>query len=93
MTMKKTVCPKVDALGVPLVPYVVSELDWSRRRERVAQNKYPVYLTVEEAAGILRISVRAMQQICQDGKIGSTRAGKRHLIPQESMDEYQKIRR
>ena len=59
----------------------------------MAHNKYPVYLTVEEAAGILRISRRAMQQICRDGKIGSTRAGKRYLIPQESMDEYQKIRR
>lgn len=26
-----------DALGVPLVPYVVSELDWSRRRDSGAQ--------------------------------------------------------
>ena len=26
-------CPKVDAFGVPMVPYVVSELDWSRRRD------------------------------------------------------------
>lgn len=55
--------------------------------------EYPHYLTVEEAADILRISPRTMQQICRDGRIGWTRAGKRYLIPQESLDEYQKIRR
>jgi excisionase family DNA binding protein len=57
------------------------------------RQKYPTYLMVEEVAKTLRISVRAMQQLCRDGKIGSTRTGKRYLIPQESLDEYLKIRR
>ena len=51
------------------------------------------YLTVEEVATTLRISRRAVQAMCRDGRIGSTMAGKRYLIPQESLDEYLKIRR
>jgi excisionase family DNA binding protein len=34
-----------------------------------------------------------MQALCKKGKIGSTWTGKRYLIPQESLDEYLKIRR
>ena len=51
------------------------------------------YLTVEEVAETLRITRRAVQAMCRNGRIGSTNAGKRYLIPQESLDEYLKIRR
>lgn len=55
--------------------------------------EYPKYFTVEEVAEILRISPRMVQSLCREGRLGSTKAGKRYLIPPESLDEYQKIRR
>jgi len=55
--------------------------------------KYPAFLTVKEVAEILRVSPRAVQQLCQDRKIGFTKIRKGYLIPRESLDEYLKIRR
>jgi excisionase family DNA binding protein len=54
---------------------------------------YSKYFTVEEVAEIMRMSVRNIQKLCNEGKLGSTRTGKSYLIPQESLDEYLKIRR
>jgi len=51
------------------------------------------FLTIEEVAEKIRMSPRAVRQLCQDGKIGFTRPGKKYLIPVESLDEYLKIRR
>jgi excisionase family DNA binding protein len=57
------------------------------------QLEYPNYLTVKEVADILRLAERTVQRLCRQGKIGSTKLGKHYRIPQESLDEYQKIRR
>jgi len=51
------------------------------------------YLTVAEVARKIRMSDRGVQGICRKGLIGATKAGKHWLIPQESLDEYLKIRR
>ena len=57
------------------------------------ENNYSKYFTVEEVAEIMRMSVRNIQKLCREGKMGSTRTGKSYLIPSESIDEYLKIRR
>lgn len=49
------------------------------------------FLTVEEVADKLRISPRTVQSLCREGKIGSTKSGRRYLIPQASLDDYLKI--
>lgn len=51
------------------------------------------FMTVEEVAKTLRCSTRCVQALCSTGRIGSTKTGKRYLIPRESLDEYLKIRR
>jgi excisionase family DNA binding protein len=51
------------------------------------------FLTVEEVAKKIRASSRTVRKLCKDGVIGSTRPGRKYLIPAESLDEYLKIRR
>jgi excisionase family DNA binding protein len=50
------------------------------------------YLKVAEVAKLLRKSPRTVEAWCRDGKIGATKAGQ-WLIPRESLDDIQKIRR
>ena len=57
------------------------------------ENTYTKYYDTDEVAAIMRMSPRNVQKLCRDGKLGSTRTGKSYLIPQESLDEYLKIRR
>lgn len=49
------------------------------------------FLTVEEVAEILRIAPRTVQGYCKTGKIGSSRSGRRYLIPRESLNTYLNI--
>jgi excisionase family DNA binding protein len=51
------------------------------------------FLTVEEFAKKVRASPRTVRKLCKDGVIGSSKPGRRYLIPVESLDEYLKIRR
>lgn len=51
------------------------------------------FLTVEEVAERLNLKPRTVQLLCSQGKIGSSRPGRKYLIPPESLDEYLKIRR
>ena len=49
------------------------------------------FMTVEEVAAVLRIKPRTVQAICNSGKIGATKTGRRWLIPKESLDDYLRI--
>jgi len=50
------------------------------------------FFTVEDVAKILKISPRTVQLLCNAGKIGSSKPGRRYLIPESSLKEYLKIR-
>jgi excisionase family DNA binding protein len=63
------------------------------RRAEMIPATYSKYYNVEEVAEIMRMSERNIQKLCREGKMGSTRTGKSYLIPQESLDEFLKIRR
>lgn len=49
------------------------------------------FLTVEEVADKIHTGKRNVQRLCRDGVIGSTRSGRRYLIPPESLDNYLNI--
>jgi excisionase family DNA binding protein len=56
----------------------------------------PEYLTPEEAAPILRVSVYTVQKLCREGKITAPKIGSnkvsgkggKYLIPREAVDAY-----
>lgn len=51
------------------------------------------FLTVKEVASKLRCNERNVQRLCRKGILGFSKPGKIYLIPEESLDEYLKIRR
>jgi len=54
------------------------------RRDPVAE-KFPTYLTLAEAAVVLRCSRRTMFRYIRDGKVSFLRIGKRYLFSPEDM--------
>ena len=69
------------------------EQEQMTKEQLIKAGLYSLYYNTSEVADILRMSERNIQKLCRDGKLGSTRTGKSYLIPQESLDEYLKIRR
>jgi excisionase family DNA binding protein len=63
------------------------------REELAAKRVAGDCLTTDEVAEILHITSWHVSRLCRDGVIGSSRPGRRYLIPVESLEEYQKIRR
>lgn len=51
------------------------------------------FLTTKEVAEKLNLKPRNVQYLCEQGKLGSSKPGRKYLIPKESLDEYLKIRR
>lgn len=56
--------------------------------EKKSQKKY---LTVQEVAEELNLTVKGVQRLCRVGTLGASRPGKSYLIPRESLDDYLKI--
>jgi len=61
-------------------------------RKGVARLSYD-FFTTDEVADILRVSRKAVTDMCRLGRIGATKVGERWLIPRESLDVYLNIRR
>lgn len=59
----------------------------------MAKNGLADYLTTEEAAPLLRLTVATTQKYCQRGVIGCERKGHTILIPRSEVDAYNKNRR
>lgn len=52
----------------------------------------PAFLTMDEAAKVLRLSKRTIARLVADGRLGSVRHGEsggaRRLIPRQAVDAY-----
>jgi excisionase family DNA binding protein len=56
--------------------------------EREAENAVPPVLTIAEAAHYLRVSERLVQRLIADGRLRSTRLGRRVLLRRIDVDAF-----
>ena len=53
-----------------------------------SQIGYPVLLTVEEAAGLLRIGRTTAYELVMSGKLRSVKVGRRRLVVRDGVQDY-----
>ncbi len=53
-----------------------------------SQIGYPVLLTVEEAAGLLRIGRTTAYELVMSGKLRSVKVGRRRLVIRDGVQDY-----
>jgi len=53
-----------------------------------SQNGYPMLVTVEEAAGLLRIGRTTTYELVMSGKIQSVKVGRRRLVVRDGIRDY-----